>query len=46
MTNNEAIKANISDAHGVVLNDNHFVKALTDYGLSATGDYSDESLEK
>ncbi len=33
MTNLEALKANISDAHGVVLTEDHFVKALIDVGL-------------
>jgi hypothetical protein len=40
MTNLEAIQVNISGAHGVVLSENHFVKALTDVGLTATGTYS------
>lgn len=46
MTNLEAIKANISSAHGVVLDENHFVKALADVGLAADGDYtSDKKID-
>lgn len=41
MNNLEAIRANISDAHGVVLTENHFVKALADQGLQPEGDYND-----
>jgi len=41
MTNLEAIQVNISGAHGVVLTENHFIKALTDEDLSATATYSD-----
>ena len=41
MTNLEAIRANISDAHGVVLTENHFVKALVDEGLQADEIYTD-----
>jgi hypothetical protein len=44
MTNLEAIQVNISGAHGVVLSENHFVKALTDVGLTAEGTYSDSAL--
>jgi hypothetical protein len=40
MTNLEAIQANISDAHGVVLTESHFVKALIDVGLTPEVDYS------
>ncbi len=43
MTNLEAIRANISDAHGVVLTENHFVKALADQGLYASGTYNGNS---
>ena len=42
MTNLEAIRANISDAHGVVLSENHFVKALVDVGLVPSGTYTSE----
>ncbi len=41
MNNLEAIRANISDAHGVVLTENHFVKALVDNDLQPEGDYTD-----
>ena len=40
MTNLEAIRANISDAHGVVLTQNHFVKALVDESLIPFEDYT------
>jgi len=43
MTNLEALRANISDAHGVVLNENHFVKALIDSGLGVYEIYSNSS---
>jgi len=44
VTNLEAIRANMSDAHGVVLTENHFVKALFDVGLVADAEYSSASL--
>ncbi len=44
MTNLEAIRANISDAHGVVLSENHFVKALRDVGLVETATYASAAL--
>ena len=44
MTNLQAIQVNISGAHGVVLTENHFVKALVDVGLTATGVYSSSTL--
>jgi hypothetical protein len=40
MTNLEAIRVNISDAHGVILTEGHFVKALTDNGVDSAGIYS------
>lgn len=40
MTNLEAIRANISSAHGVVLTESHFVKALVDVGLNKDADYT------
>ena len=40
MDNLQAIKANISDAHGVVLTESHFVKALRDVGLNEVHAYS------
>ena len=40
MDNLAALRANISDAHGVVLTENHFVKALVDEGLVADAIYS------
>ncbi len=40
MNNLEAIRANISDAHGVVLTENHFVKALADKGLDPADTYT------
>ena len=43
MTNLEAIRANISDAHGVVLTQNHFVKALADAGLTYDAIYASEA---
>ena len=43
MTNLEAIRANISDAHGVVLTQNHFVKALADAGLAYDAIYASEA---
>lgn len=42
MNNLEALRANISDAHGVVLTENHFVKALADVGLVAQDTYTSE----
>lgn len=39
MTNLQALKANISDAHGVVLTEDHFVKALVDVGLVSDASY-------
>ena len=42
MTNLEAIQANISSAHGVVLEQNHFVKALNDVDLTHTDSYDSE----
>ena len=44
MTNLEALQANISDAHGVVLTENHFRKALVDVGLSDEDEYSNSTL--
>lgn len=32
MTNLEALKANISDTHGLIISENAFIKALTDEG--------------
>ena len=43
MTNLEAIRANISDAHGVVLTQNHFMKALADAGLTPDAIYASEA---
>lgn len=43
MTNLEAIRASISSAHGVVLTENHFVKALVDVGLVSDATYSSEA---
>lgn len=43
MTNLEALKANISDAHGVVLTEDHFVKALVDVGLLIDASYESPS---
>lgn len=40
MTNLEAIRANVSDAHGVVLTESHFVKALADQGLAPDANYN------
>ena len=40
MTLLEALRSNISDAHGVVLSDNHFEKALVDMGLDKTATYT------
>lgn len=42
MTNKDALQVALSGAHGVVLSENHFVKALIDVGLSPTGHYSDK----
>jgi hypothetical protein len=44
MTNIEALRANISSAHGVVLDENHFVKALADVGLDAWSIYGNSTL--
>jgi len=44
MTNIEALRANISSAHGVVLDENHFVKALVDVGLNAWNTYDNSTL--
>lgn len=41
MTNLQAIKANISDAHGVILTEDHFMKALIDQGLVIEDEYTD-----
>ncbi len=43
MTNLQAIKANISDAHGVVLTENHFMKALLDQGIVVDQEYTSSS---
>lgn len=43
MTNIEAIKANISDAHGVILTENHFMKALIDQGLNVYDEYASQT---
>ena len=43
MTNLEAIMTNVSGAHGVVLTENHFMKALLDVGLSPTGTYTNKN---
>ena len=40
MTNLQALKANISSVHGVVLTENHFMKALIDQGLIAGEQYT------
>ena len=40
MDNLAALRANISDAHGVVLTEDHFVKALVDEGLEADATYN------
>lgn len=40
LTNLEALRANLSDAHGLVLLENHFLKALADVGLAANDTYS------
>lgn len=40
MDNLAALRANLSDAHGVVLGENHFVKALVDEGLAPETLYS------
>lgn len=39
MTNLEALKANIGDAHGLQLTDNHFTKALLDQELQTETTY-------
>ena len=44
MTNLEALTANISDVHGVVLTENHFVKALIDVGLVDEDEYDSSNL--
>jgi hypothetical protein len=44
MTNLEALRANISDAHGVVLAENHFMKALVDAGLVPDDVYASSVL--
>ena len=44
MINLEALQANISDAHGVVLTENHFMKALIDQGVSPYDNYTDASV--
>jgi len=44
MTNQEALEANISDVHGVVLSENHFRKALIDVGLSPDDEYASSTL--
>ena len=43
MTNLEALRANISDAHGVVLTESHFVKALVDVGLNEVDTYTNRT---
>ena len=43
ITNLDALKANISDAHGVILTENHFMKALIDQGLVTDAQYTDSS---
>lgn len=44
MTNLQAIRVNISDAHGVILTQDHFVKALVDVGLVADDEYTSSAL--
>ena len=39
MTNIDALRANLSGAHGMVLEDEHYEKALIDVGLQRTGQY-------
>lgn len=46
MTNLQAIQVNISDAHGVVLSENHFVKALLDVDLDPYTVYTSASKTK
>ncbi len=43
MTNLEALQANISDVHGVVLTQNHFMKALIDQSVAPYDAYSSSS---
>lgn len=43
ITNLQALRANISDAHGVILTENHFMKALIDQGLITDAPYADSS---
>ncbi len=43
MTNLEAIQANISDVHGVVLTEDHFMKALIDQDVEPYDTYSSAS---
>lgn len=44
MTNLEALQANISDAHGVVLSENHRRKALIDVGVFPDDEYGNAVL--
>jgi hypothetical protein len=40
MTNLDALKANIADTHGIVLNEGQFLKALIDEDLDPQDEYS------
>lgn len=44
MTNLEALKANLSSAHGAILDENHFEKALSDVGLVSASTYTNSVL--
>jgi len=44
MTNLDAIMTNVSGAHGVVLTENHFMKALLDVGVNPAAEYSKNPL--
>ncbi len=46
MTNLDAIMANISGAHGVVIEKNHFVKALIDLDVSPYQGYTKANRTK
>jgi hypothetical protein len=46
MTTLEALKANISDTHGVVVSENAFLKALLDEGIVTTATYSKDDYEQ
>ena len=46
MTNLEALKANVSQVHGIVISENAFLKALLDEDITSSDSYSKATYEK